>query len=81
MTALDVRNGRMSRKEADALINEFEGRRPPSLDIFLEFLEITEDQFNDIVLKLVIPPFSPEIDGIRSAPKTDDFDQWYRETK
>lgn len=79
MTALDIRNGRMSKDEADRLIAEWEGRKPPSLKLFLEYLEMTEGEFNEIVSKLVVPPFKPEFQEIKWGGVTPDFDQWYRE--
>jgi len=80
MTALDLRNGRMEKPEADRLVREFENRRPPSLDIFLEYLNITEDEFNSIVLNTVVPPHRPDFDSIKPGAKTWDFDLWWRET-
>ena len=79
MTALDVRNGRMDRAEADELIDRFEGKKPPSLEIFLEYLDLSEEQFNDIVAKTVVPPHEPNFQSNDWAPKTQDFDRWYRE--
>lgn len=79
MTALDIRNGRISKAEADELIAEWEGKKPPSLELFLEYLNMTEDEFNDIVRKLVIPPFKPEFDNIAQGKRTADFERWYRE--
>ena len=79
MTALDLRSGRMDKKTADKLVAEFEGKRPPSLELFLNYLDLTEDQFNQIVLKTVVPPFEPKFDEIQDAPKTHDFESWYRE--
>ena len=81
MTALDIRNGRMSKEEADKLIAANEGYKPPSLEIFLEYLEMTEAEFNEIVEKLVVPPHEPEFQVIRWGPRTPDFDAWYREPK
>ncbi|MDZ4677673.1 MAG: N-acetyl sugar amidotransferase [Oligoflexia bacterium] len=81
MTALDLRNQRIDKKEADELVNKFEGRKPPSLLLFLEYLGLSEEEFNDIVRKTVIPPFSPDFNNIQSSPKTWDFDKWYRESK
>jgi len=81
MTALDLRNGRIAKEHADKLIAEYEGRKPPSLTLFLEYLGITEDQFNHIVAKTVVPPFKPDFEGMEFAPKTHDFDRWYREDK
>ena len=79
MTALDLRIGRIAKEHADKLIADYEGRKPPSLDLFLEYLGITEDQFNHIVAKTVVPPFQPDFKGMEYAPKTSDFERWYRE--
>lgn len=79
MTALDLRNGRIEKAEAERLVREFENKRPPSLDIFLEYLDITEEEFNNIVLNTVVPPHQPDFDAITPGSKTWDFDMWYRE--
>ena len=79
MTALDLRNGRMDKKKAERLVSEYEGKKPPSLAIFLDYLQMTENEFNDVVAKLVVPPFAPNFANIEDAPKTADFDTWYRE--
>jgi N-acetyl sugar amidotransferase len=79
MTALDLRNGRIEKAEAERLVREYENKRPPSLDIFLEYLDITEDEFNNIVLNTVVPPHQPDFDAITPGKKTWDFDMWYRE--
>ena len=81
MTSLDIRNGRMELQEADQLVAEWEGKKPPSLKLFLEYLEMSEEEFNRIVQKLVVPPFKPDFQNIPSAGQTKDFDRWYREIK
>ncbi|MCH2040761.1 MAG: N-acetyl sugar amidotransferase [Saccharospirillaceae bacterium] len=81
MTALDLRKGEISKPDADALIKEFEGKRPPSLDLFLEYLDMPETEFNELVMKLIVPPFKPDFSAIKDAPKTWDFDTWFREKK
>jgi formate dehydrogenase iron-sulfur subunit len=63
---------------ARELIDEYEGRKPPSLALFLEYLGITEDEFNAIVAKTVVPPCEPNFSA-ELAPKTSDFNNWYRE--
>ncbi len=80
MTALDIRNNRMEKTEADHLISEFEGKKPPSLELFLEYLDLTEDEFNNIVSKTVVPPWQPNF-KVESGKKTWDFNRWYREIK
>lgn len=81
MTALDIRNGRLEKEDADKLVAEWEGKKPPSLELFLEFLDMNETEFNEIVEKLVIPPHKPEFSTIKWSKKTHDFNQWYREPK
>ena len=79
MTALDLRNGRMEKEDAERLVQDWEGKRPPSLDLFLEYMNMTEIEFNSIIAELVIPPFKPDFGAIEPADKTSDFNQWYRE--
>jgi N-acetyl sugar amidotransferase len=78
MTALDLRNKRITQDKARELIDEYEGRKPPSLTLFLEYLGITENEFNAIVAKTVVPPYEPNFNA-EFAPKTADFNNWYRE--
>lgn len=79
MIALDIRNGRITKEEANKLVETYEGKKPPSLEVFLEYLELTEEEFNNIVLKTVVAPHQPDFDSIEIGPKTWDFDLWYRE--
>lgn len=79
MTALDIRHGRMDRAEADRLVQEHEGRRPASLDLFLGYLGISEDEFHRIVAKTVVAPHRPDPAAIPRAAPTHDFAAWHRE--
>ena len=45
LAAIDLRNQRISKDEAQAMIRQFEGRRPPSLDLFLEYVGLSEQEF------------------------------------
>jgi hypothetical protein len=81
MTALDLRRDRMAKGDADTLVQQFEGRRPPSLDLFLGYLGLTEEEFNAIVKKTVVAPHEPDFEAIPTSPKTWDFDLWYREDR
>lgn len=79
MVALDLRNGRMTKAEGDALVAGFEGKRPPALSLFLDYVGVTEAEFNAIVMKTVVPPHEPDFATIDDAPMTWDNDRWYRE--
>ena len=81
MTALDLRNERLAKSEAEEIVRKYEGQKPPSLKLFLDYLQITEEQFNEIVLNTVIPPHKPDFATIDEAPRTWDFEAWYRENQ
>ena len=79
MTVLDLRNKRMRKDEAEQLIAKYEGKKPPSLEVFLEYLGMTELEFNEIVSKTVVPPNMPDFSKNEWSKKTWDFDKQYRE--
>ena len=79
INALNVRHKRMTPAEAKEINEKFDGRKPPSLDIFLEYVGLTENEFNEIVDRTTIPPHKPNYNTNEIASKTWDFDQWYRE--
>jgi hypothetical protein len=80
LTTLDIRHGRMTREEAMAAVKEIEGRRPASLDVFLEYVGLTEAEFDQIVLQHVIAPSEP-IDpaSLPQGEKLWDQDLWFRD--
>jgi N-acetyl sugar amidotransferase len=79
LTSLDLRNGRLTRDEAARLIRENDGKRPASLDVFLEYLEIDEDAFMDIVAQHVVAPWEPPpLLQIEQGPMLPDQPGWDR---
>lgn len=79
MVALDLRNGRISKEHGQELVDKYEGRKPPSLEIFLDYVGLEESEFNEIVSNTVVPPNRPDFGKNEWAPKTWDFENWYRE--
>lgn len=79
LVALDVRNGRMSSDEGRRLITEYEGRRPPSLDLFLEFIGLTHQEFLEIAMSHQVSPYVHEPEKTQSGAKTADFARWSRD--
>ena len=46
LASIDLRNKRITKEEeAESMIIEFEGKRPPSLDLFLEYTGLSEVDF------------------------------------
>jgi len=80
MAALDVRNGRMTSSDAYALVAAHDGRKPPSLPIFLEYVGLTEEEFNSIVAMNVVSPHEPDFGSIAFAEPMPDMDAWIRDS-
>ena len=76
--SVELREGRISTKRAKELISE-EGKKPPSLDVFLEYIGMSESEFNDICESMAIPPYKHNFKTNKIAEKTQDFDTWFRE--
>jgi hypothetical protein len=77
LTSIDIRNGRISREEAIKLVAEFEGTRPHSLDLFLEYTGLTEPEFFEIALSHKIEAISAPV-NIRIGPRPPDLDFWVK---
>jgi N-acetyl sugar amidotransferase len=80
MIAFHARNDRMKVEDAVQYYQQ-EGKRPPSLEILLEYLGMTEEEFNNIVRRTEVSPYQHDYGRTDVAAKTWDFDQWYREKK
>lgn len=80
LTSIDVRNGRLTREEAVTLVDEYDGKRPAALNLFLDFLDLDEQGFMDIVAPHVVAPHElPELADIPRVNKVPhDFEQWVR---
>lgn len=79
MTALDLRNGRIDPQLAKDLITKYEGKRPRTLDVFLGYLEMSEEEFNSIVLNTAVPPHVPNFKGIELvSEEIPDFNAIYK---
>jgi len=81
LASIDIRNSRLKRGEALDLINKCEGKRPPSLDIFLDYVGITEDEFYEIALSHTVSPWSFDRSKIKEGEKLPDYEKWSREGK
>lgn len=79
INAFHVRNGRMTTEEARKIDAEFDGQRPQSLDVFLEYMGLTETEFNEIVTSTAIPPYVHDFALNKTAKPVWDAIQWYRE--
>lgn len=81
LASIDIRNDRMKREEAIDLINTYEGKRPPSLDLFLDFIGLTEKEFLEIATSHTVSPYKHDQSKIIDGKKLHDFDKWSKAGK
>jgi hypothetical protein len=81
LASIDIRNGRLSRENALGLIERYEGKRPPSLDMFLDFIGISEEEFMRIAISHTVSPWHLDANKITPGERTKDFEQWCRHGK
>lgn len=75
LTSIDIRNGKMSREDAIKLCEEYDGKRPASLDHLLGILEVSELEFLSIVSDHVVYPHIME-PGPRANRTPEDIAEW-----
>ena len=72
----------MNRSTALELCKIYDGKKPKSLDIFLKIIQISEDEFYDIVEKHIVFPNKvldrEELKKNQSNIRPSDFDLWVK---
>lgn len=76
LVAIDMRNGRLSKEEGEHLVKTFEGKRPPSLDLFLNFVGLTEHEFLEIAMSHQVSPYVHDPSKTLPGARTADYEQW-----
>ena len=61
------------------MIKKYEGKRPPSLDLFLSCIGISEEEFLRIAMSHGVSPYKHNPSHVTEGKKTKDFDEWCRD--
>ena len=77
LASIDIRRDRISRQDGERLVSDYEGLRPKSLDIFLDYVGLDEEQFNEIVDRHQVDPWGDKV-FLKLGKKPHDFDKWRR---
>ncbi|MBD3426534.1 MAG: N-acetyl sugar amidotransferase [Candidatus Omnitrophica bacterium] len=72
----DVRAGVITREEALTRLRQNDGLKPASLGPFLEFIGITEDEFNEIAARHMVSPWKCDPKKIRKGKTLHDQEDW-----
>ena len=76
LSAIDLRNKDISIDKAKENIALYEGKKPPSLQIFLDFIGLKEDEFYEVLKSHEISPNKFILDHSNNGKKLQDFDLW-----
>lgn len=79
INAFHVRNGRLSSDDARSINRKFDGRKPPSLQLFLEYVGLSESEFQELCCHMSIPPYEHDFESDIDSESVWDFENWYRE--
>ena len=76
LATLDIRNNRISREEAMEIVRKYEGYKPPSLELFLKHIGLTEEEFYEVALSHGVSPYKHDPANDKPGKKTADFEAW-----
>ncbi|MEZ5751841.1 MAG: N-acetyl sugar amidotransferase [Paracoccaceae bacterium] len=78
LMSIDIRHGRKTREEALRIEAQYDGKRPASMDWFLEILGLSEDDYYDYLRSHQVHPWVFDKDKVEDGPVPYDFDKWDR---
>jgi N-acetyl sugar amidotransferase len=78
LMAIDLRNGRIGVEEAVKLIEAHDGKRPASLDVFLEYVGLSEAEFQAIARKHMVSPYVHDESAVPRGEELWDQKLWNR---
>ena len=81
LASIDIRHDRMAREEGLDMISKYEGKKPASLEIFLEMVGLSEEEFFEVASSHSVSPWKLNVFEQEAGQKLPDFNTWTREGK
>lgn len=76
LASIDIRNKRLTREEGLKITEQYDGKRPASLGYFLEMLQISENEFYDILYKHQVYPWEFDRTKVEDGEPMEDMNKW-----
>ena len=76
LVSLDLRNERIKKEKTKELIKLYEGKKPATLNIFLDYVGLDEHQFNEIVASHIVKPNNHDFKNNDNSIKNPDHDDY-----
>lgn len=78
LLSIDIRNGRKTREEAIEIERQYDGKRPASLEWFLDIIKLSEQEYYDILKPQSVYPWQFDPENVETGPEMPDFTEWDR---
>ena len=79
LATIDIRDGRLTRAQGLRLIEQYDGKRPASLDVFLRLIGMTEVEFMDVALQHQVHPHRHDASRVSAGAPLPDQQDWVLE--
>ena len=76
LACIDIRNGEMTRERGLELCEKYDGKRPASLDQFLRLLNISEEEFEQILLANSVIDWGFDHNNLKKGKVLSDMYLW-----
>jgi N-acetyl sugar amidotransferase len=76
LASIDIRHDRLEREEGLDMIGKYEGKKPRSLEIFLEMVGLTEEEFFEISKSHTVSPWKLNVFEQEMGDQLPDFENW-----
>jgi len=78
LLSIDIRNGRKTREQALEVEKKYDGKRPASMDWFLQTLQMSEEEFYRHLGPHQVHPWTFDPSNLETGPEMPDFGEWDR---
>ena len=78
LACIDIRAGRLDRETALQYCERYDGKRPRSLDLFLEMLDMTEDEFLSMLKQNEVKNWGFDKTTVEHGEELPDMKEWSR---
>ena len=78
LLSIDIRNGLKTREEATEIERQYDGKRPASMDWYLDIMKLSEQEYYDILKPQSVHPWQFDPTEIETGPEMPDYPKWDR---
>jgi N-acetyl sugar amidotransferase len=78
LLSIDIRNGRKTREEAEEVEYKYDGKRPASMDWFLDILKMSEEEYYETLKPHQVHPWQFDPSQVEPGEQMPDFEKWDR---